>query len=114
MFSLDEGARADAAPRRLSGRGLAYWADGADERIVYVTPGYQMVALDAKTGRPLPGFGQDGMVDLRRENDQEIDPVAADIGLQAAPLIASDVIVIGAATPRTTRPAGSCRPARVT
>ncbi len=97
VFSLDEGARGDAAPRRLSGRCLAYWADGADERIVYVTPGYQMVALDAKTGRPLPGFGRDGMVDLRRDNDQEIDPVAADIGLQAAPLIASDVIVIGAA-----------------
>ena len=109
VFSLDEGARADAAPRRLSGRGLAYWADGADERIVYVTPGYQMVALDAKTGRPLPGFGQDGMVDLRRENDQEIDPVAADIGLQAAPLIASDVIVIGAAH-AANNPAGGVVP----
>ena len=39
MYRLDEGARGEAAPRRLSGRGLAYWSDGDDERIVFVTPG---------------------------------------------------------------------------
>ena len=50
MHSEDEGKRGDAAPRQLSGRGLAYWTDGREERIVYVTPGYQLVALDAKTG----------------------------------------------------------------
>ena len=57
MFSLDEGKRAEGSPRRLSGRGLAYWSDGpggTDERILYVTQGYQLVALDAKTGRPIP------------------------------------------------------------
>ena len=97
MYRLDEGARGAAAPRRLSGRGLAYWADGADERVVFVTPGYVMVALDAGTGRPVRGFGDGGMVDLKREADQVIDPVESDIGLQAAPIIANDVIVIGAA-----------------
>src|SRR5688572_21410467 len=45
----DEGPRGAAAPRQLSGRGLAYWTDGKSERIVYVTPGYRMKALDAKT-----------------------------------------------------------------
>ena len=105
VFSLDEGARADAAPRRLSGRGLAYWTDGAEERIVYVTPGYTLVALDAHTGRPVPGFGREGMVDLRQANDQEIDAVDADIGLQAAPIIANDVIVIGAAHAANNPPA---------
>ena len=39
------------SPRQLSGRGVAYWTDGRDdERILYVTTGYQLVALDAKTG----------------------------------------------------------------
>src|SRR5213082_3507730 len=38
----DEGARGEAAPRRLSGRGLAYWSDGSDSRILYVTPGYRL------------------------------------------------------------------------
>ena len=97
MFRLDEGARGASAPRRLSGRGLAYWADGADKRLVFVTPGYVMVALDAATGRPVRGFGDGGMVDLKRDADQAIDPVESDIGLQAAPIIAGGVIVIGAA-----------------
>src|SRR5437868_10726033 len=65
MFSLDEGKRGEAAPRRLSGRGLSYWSDGREERIIYVTPGYQMIALDAATGRPVPTFGKDGIVDLK-------------------------------------------------
>ena len=45
-----EGARGAAAPRQLSGRGLAYWTDGREERILYVTPGYRLICLDAKTG----------------------------------------------------------------
>src|SRR5262249_5971873 len=45
----DEGLRGEDAPRRLSGRGLAYWTDGTDARILYVTPGYRLIALDAKT-----------------------------------------------------------------
>src|SRR5579871_1101038 len=45
-----EGARGDAAPRQLSGRGLAYWTDGKQERILYVTPGYRLIALNARTG----------------------------------------------------------------
>ncbi len=97
VHRLDEGARGAASPRRLSGRGLAYWTDGVEERIVYVTPGYRMVALDAATGRPVPGFGRGGIVDLREENDQEIDPVEADVGLQAAPIVVGDVVVVGAA-----------------
>jgi quinoprotein glucose dehydrogenase len=50
MHREDEGKRGDAAPRKLSGRGVAYWTDGRDSRNVYVTPGYHLVALDAKTG----------------------------------------------------------------
>src|SRR6185503_15159681 len=51
MHSENEGARGAAAPRRLSGRGLAYWSSGNQERILYVTPGYRLKALDAKTGQ---------------------------------------------------------------
>src|SRR4029450_11810801 len=50
MFSLDEGKRGEAAPRRLSGRGLSYWTDGREERIIYVTPGHQMSAPNDATG----------------------------------------------------------------
>src|SRR6516165_8762901 len=80
MHSENEGARGTAAPRQLSGRGLAYWTDGREERILYVTPGYRLIALDAKTGVPLRSFGTNGAVDLKMDDDQEIDPLSPDIG----------------------------------
>jgi quinoprotein glucose dehydrogenase len=50
---------------RSSGRGVTYWSDGAgDERIFVVMPSYMLVALDAKTGRQVPGFGNGGVLDL--------------------------------------------------
>jgi quinoprotein glucose dehydrogenase len=97
MYSKHEGKRGESAPRQLSGRGLAYWMDGKEARIVYVTPGYQMIALDARTGDPVPGFGKDGVVDLKLEMDQIVDPTTGDIGLHATPIISRDVIVVGAA-----------------
>src|SRR6266571_3009592 len=65
-----EGARGAAAPRQLSGRGLAYWTDGKEERILYITPGYRLIALDAKTGAAIASFGKSGAVDLKLEDDQ--------------------------------------------
>jgi len=96
-FSYNEGKRGEAAPRQLSGRGLAYWTDGRSERIIYVTPGYQMIALDAKIGRPVPGFGRDGMVDLKLDDDQKMDLITGEIGLHAAPVVAGNTIIVGAA-----------------
>src|SRR5919109_4894384 len=66
MHRLDEGQRGQVAPRQLSGRGLAYWESGDDQRIIYVTPGYQMIALDARTGRRVESFGDGGIVDLKQ------------------------------------------------
>jgi quinoprotein glucose dehydrogenase len=97
MHSQHEGARGQAAPRQLSGRGLAYWTDGKEERILYVTPGYRLVALDARTGHLVGGFGQNGIVDLKRDFDQELDLTTAPVGLHATPLVASDVVIVGAA-----------------
>jgi len=105
MYSENEGARGDAAARQGAGRGLSWWssADGTDQRIIYVTPGYRMIALDAKTGIPIPSFGDNGVVDLKQNFDQDIDPINSDVGLNATPLIVGDVVVVGAAH----RPAGS-------
>ena len=97
VHSENEGARGAAAPRQLSGRGLAYWTDGREQRILYVTPGYQLVALDAKTGMRIPGFGKDGIVDLKLEDDQRIDPLNDEIGLHSTPAVARNVVIIGAA-----------------
>jgi glucose dehydrogenase len=97
MHAEREGARGQAAPRQLSGRGLAYWSDGREERILYVTPGYRLIALDAKTGAPVPTFGKDGTVDLMLEMDQPIDPLSGEIGLHSTPVVARDVVIVGAA-----------------
>ena len=97
VHSEREGARALAAPRQLSGRGLAYWTDGKEERILYVTIGYQLVALNAKTGMRVPTFGNNGIIDLKQNNDQVIDPMSAEIGLHSTPMVAGNVVIIGAA-----------------
>ena len=97
MHSEREGARGVAAPRQLSGRGLAYWSDGRDERILYVTPGYRLIALDAKTGVPVASFGKDGVVDLKVDDDQTMDLVTGEVGLHATPVVAGNTVIVGAA-----------------
>ena len=99
MWRMDEGKRGQVAPRLGAGRGVAYWTDGkGDERILTVTPGYHLVALNAKTGVPVPSFGKNGVVDLKTELDQPgLDLITADIGLNAPPAVGNNVVVIGAA-----------------
>ncbi len=95
-----EGARAVNAPRQLSGRGLSYWTDGkGDERVIYVTTGYRLVALNAKTGVPVTGFGTNGVVDMKIGavigKGQQIDLESGEIGLHSTPTVAKDVILVG-------------------
>ncbi len=97
-FRLDEGARGMAAPRRNSGRGVSYWTDGrGDERIFVVTPGFQLVALDAETGRPVPDFGLDGLVDLKLGLDQPVDLEADNVGSSSPAIVFEDLIIVGPA-----------------
>ncbi|HEV8394472.1 MAG TPA: pyrroloquinoline quinone-dependent dehydrogenase, partial [Vicinamibacterales bacterium] len=94
----NEGARGQAVPRQLSGRGLAYWTDGKEERILYVTPGYRLVALDAKTGNPVAEFGRSGIVDLKQDLDkQKLDLVNAPVGLHSTPIVGGNLVLVGAA-----------------
>ena len=97
MHRLDEGERGAAAPRRLSGRGLAYRDDGGAGQIFYVTLGYQLVALNAANGRRVSTFGTDGVVDLKQGFDQEIDLVTGEVGLHSTPIVAGDTVIVGAA-----------------
>jgi quinoprotein glucose dehydrogenase len=74
-------------------RGVAYWRNGEDERIVILTAFAQMIALDAKTGRPAPGFGKDGRVDL---SDGLRRPVDRDYyTMTSPPVIVRGVVVVG-------------------
>ena len=98
--SYREGNRAAIAPRQLSGRGVSYWTDGrGDERILYVTPGYRLIALNAKNGVMVPSFGDGGVVDLKKGavfgKGQQIDLETGEIGLHATPTVVKDVVIIG-------------------
>ena len=74
-------------------RGVAYWRNGDDERIVILTAFGQMIALDAKTGKPVPTFGSNGRVDLaeglRRPVDRDY------YTMTSPPVIVRGVIVTG-------------------
>ncbi len=106
-----EGARSAAGPRQLSGRGVGYWTDGRDERILYVTIGFRLVELDAKTGALITAFGKNGIVDLKEAavfgNRQPIDPITGEIGVHSAPTVTRDgVVIVGSSmreggTPKT-------------
>ena len=93
----DEGERFDKAPRKVN-RGVAYWTDGANARIITITPGFQLFALDAKTGVPVKDFGTNGSVDLFKQLDltTPLDPIGR-IGNSSAPVVSNGVIVIGPA-----------------
>ncbi len=99
-YSLDEGERATRwAPRQLSGRGLSFWTDGkGDDRVIYVTTGYRLVSLNAKTGQPVAGFGSNGIVDLKQGiiiNGKQADLEKSEIGLHSTPTVVNDTILVG-------------------
>ncbi len=102
VYSLREGTRAAIAPRQLSGRGVNYWTDGkGDERIVFVTTGYRLIELNAKTGQPVQSFGRNGIVDLKDGaffgTGTQIDLETGEIGLHSVPTVAKDMIIVGSA-----------------
>ena len=102
VHSMREGKRAAVAPRQLSGRGVSYWTDGkGDERIVYVTTGYRLVELNAKTGAPVASFGKDGIIDLKlgavKGKGEQIDLETGEIGVHSTPGIVKDTIIVGSA-----------------
>jgi quinoprotein glucose dehydrogenase len=71
-------------------RGVAYWSDGADQRIITVT-GQYLLALDAKTGRRVAGFGLNGEIDLRQGTSRPNE----NYSWRGAPLVINDIVVVG-------------------
>ena len=100
IYVFKEGERAVNAARQLSGRGVSYWSDGkGDDRIVWVSMGYQLLELNAHTGQPITSFGTKGVVDLKvgmiTGTNKQIDLVTGEAGLHSTPLIVRDTIVVG-------------------
>ncbi|MEJ1236641.1 PQQ-binding-like beta-propeller repeat protein [Chryseolinea sp. T2] len=98
MFRLDEKERLPYVPRQNSGRGVAYWTAPRTktDRVVFITPGFQLVALDARSGQPVEDFGSQGIIDLKKTLGYNAD---ATIGSTSPPIIVNDVIVVGSCFP---------------
>ncbi len=79
-------------------RGLAYWADKDDKRILVGVMNF-LYALDAKTGRPIPSFGSDGRVDLQENLGRE--PRFQSISLTSPGIVYKDLIIVGGRNPET-------------
>ena len=74
-------------------RGVAYWTDGSDSRILIATQDRKLIALDAKTGVPCADFGQDGYVDLEGSLGRKVDP--NQLTHTSPPGICRDTIIVG-------------------
>jgi len=109
-YTFDEGERARSAPRRNSGRGVAYWEDGDDARVIVITPAFFMVALDAETGLPVSEFGAGGVVDLREGLSRPIDTLRDPLGSSSPAVVVGDVLVVGSALPGGAAPAVTLMP----
>jgi quinoprotein glucose dehydrogenase len=92
-------------------RGVAYWQSesGDDRRILYGTFDGRMVCLDAKSGKPCPGFGIAGEVNLR--SGVADDFPKAEYAVTSPPAIYKNLVIIGAAVPEypSTGPSGAVR-----
>jgi quinoprotein glucose dehydrogenase len=80
-------------------RGLAYWADGKDRRILVGVMNF-VYALDASTGKPIPSFGNAGRIDLRENLGRE--PASAQsIYLTSPGVVYKDLVIFGGRDPET-------------
>jgi quinoprotein glucose dehydrogenase len=77
------------------------WRNADQTRLILITPGYQMLAIDPLTQKPDPAFGDNGIVDLRLNLEErfDVDPATIPVGSTSPAMIVGDVIVVGATFP---------------
>ncbi len=73
-------------------RGVSVWRNGKEKRIFAAVQSY-VYGLDAVTGKPVPGFGKDGRIDLREGLGR--DPQGASVVLTTPGVIYKDVLIVG-------------------
>lgn len=87
LWKFDSGIRGTQPDR-----GLAYWADGKDRRIVVGIMNF-VYAIDASSGKPIASFGKDGRIDLRENLDRE--PAEQSIYVTSPAVIYKDLMIVG-------------------
>src|SRR5688500_7088030 len=104
LWTYDPFAGSDDERPRGVNRGVSYWASGKDKRILF-TYRSKLVSLDAKTGKPSVGFGDNGQVDLTQGLDRDISGLAYYITTPG--VVFKDLLILGSTTgegPRLSAP----------
>src|SRR5262249_47282883 len=83
---------------KMRNRGLTFWREGTEERIYFAYQNW-LYALDAKTGRPAPEFGEAGRVDLRKDLGR--DPATLTVGLTTRGVEYRDLLIVGSIVSET-------------
>ncbi|MGA3096544.1 MAG: pyrroloquinoline quinone-dependent dehydrogenase [Bryobacteraceae bacterium] len=73
-------------------RGVTYWEDGLDRRILFAG-GHKLIALDARTGAPMPGFGKSGVIDLTEGLGRNIDGLGFTV--TSPGVVYKDLVIVG-------------------
>ena len=95
LWDFDSGVQ-DGQPCR----GLSYWTDGKDARILAGVVNY-LYALDPENGRPIPSFGEQGRIDLRKGLRDSEGYEHQSIALTTPGVIYRDLIIVGGRNPET-------------
>ncbi len=109
LWSFDPKIDLNAYYPLLINRGAAFWSDGRRSRLFYGTLDGRLFAIDAATGRPAPGFGEGGFIDLRRGVADKFP--ASGYGMTSPPAVYRNLVICGSfladGTPRG--PSGDVR-----
>jgi quinoprotein glucose dehydrogenase len=85
-------------PNGQPNRGLSYWADGDDKRLLVGIESYEY-ALDARTGKPIPQFGENGRIDLRKDLGRDFQRQS--LNATSPGMVYKDLIILGMREPET-------------
>jgi glucose dehydrogenase len=86
-------------PGQQPNRGMCYWTDGKENRLLASVMDH-LYALDPLTGKPIPGFGENGAIDLRRNLD-ETDYTSIFAVMTTPGVLYKDLIITGFRAPET-------------
>ncbi|MFT6352780.1 pyrroloquinoline quinone-dependent dehydrogenase [Neptuniibacter pectenicola] len=93
LWTFDPEAYTFGSPPNLGfiSRGLTYWEEGNDKRIIVGTADGYLIALDAKTGKPIRSWGDNGRADLTKGLLKAVD--RANISLTSPPIVCGNQII---------------------
>jgi membrane-bound PQQ-dependent dehydrogenase (glucose/quinate/shikimate family) len=93
IWTFDPKLNRDLRYNLFINRGVSYWASENDKRIFLGTLDGRLFALDARTGKPVPGFGNNGWIDLRKDVADQFP--SGGYGLTSPVAIYRDMVIAG-------------------